>query len=146
MFELVVNEKPPLNWRAAWVFDICCENNPKLFEPYLVKIIHLLPEVKNDGLKRIFTRMLSRATIPDDEEMLGLLVNTCFNWLNSPLEPVATRVHSMQILYNVSNMLPDLKNELIYSIENFMPEGTGGFKSRGGKLLKKLYVEILEVG
>ena len=44
----------------------------------------------------------------------------------------------MQVLYNVCQKEPDLANELKIVIEEFLPHGTAGFKSRGGKILKKL--------
>jgi len=45
----------------------------------------------------------------------------------------------MQILYNISLQLPDIKGELVSVIENMREvEGSAGFLNRSGKLLRKL--------
>ena len=44
----------------------------------------------------------------------------------------------MQVLYNMSLIYPELKNELIFSIEEIIPNATPGVKNRGKNILKKL--------
>jgi hypothetical protein len=48
----------------------------------------------------------------------------------------------MEILYRISQVEPDMKKELADSIEWRMNEETAGFRNRGQKLLKKLYMEL----
>ena len=48
----------------------------------------------------------------------------------------------MEIIYKISQLYPEIKNELISTVENMMPRSSFGIKSRGRKLLKKLYREV----
>ena len=57
----------------------------------------------------------------------------------NPKEALAIKVHSMQIMYNISETEKDLKPELASIIEYQYDLNSVGFKSRADKLLKKLY-------
>ena len=93
-----------------------------------------------EPVKRDLLRVIARSELPEDN--LGVLLNNCFEWMQSADEPPSTKVHSMQIVYNVSQYEPDIKPELISIIEDQMPKNSVGYKNRGSKLLKKLYMEI----
>ena len=75
------------------------------------------------------------------ENMWEDCLNHCFKYLESGDEPVAIKVFSMTILYNLSNKIPEIKNELKILIENQLPFSSAGYKSRGSKILKKLNME-----
>jgi len=60
----------------------------------------------------------------------------------SPSEPPAVKVHAREILYRASQIEPDLKQELIDSIEWRLNEESAGIRNRGEKLLGKLYGEL----
>jgi hypothetical protein len=141
LFRIFSGNTEPLSRRAAWALDIVSEKNPELIQPYLDEIVDLLPSFRHDGLKRHSLRILSRSPLPS-ESHLGNLVNLCFNLLLSPGESVSAKVYSMEILYKISQIEPDLKKELADSIEWRMNEETPGFKNRGQKIMKKLYSEI----
>ena len=141
LFQIFLRNEEPVSRRAAWVIDIVTEKYPELIAPHLGRIIEMLSEFHHDGLKRHSLRMLARSPFPSEEEM-GLLMNICFDWLLSATEAVAAKVYCMEILYRISQIEPDLKKELADSIEWRMNEETAGFRSRGQKLLKKLYVEL----
>ncbi|HOW32624.1 MAG TPA: hypothetical protein PLP88_13755, partial [Bacteroidales bacterium] len=81
-----------------------------------------------------------RIEIPDD--LKGELINVCFGWLISPTEAVAAKVYSMDILYQLSQQFPEIKHELIDSIEFGMHDGTPGYQNLAKKLLVKLYSEV----
>ncbi|MCK9422511.1 MAG: hypothetical protein M0Q38_07925 [Bacteroidales bacterium] len=74
--------------------------------------------------------------------ILDTYVGRPFAWLLSPVEAAVTKVHSMELLYRLSELETDIKQELAESIEWRLNEETLGFKNRGVKLLKKLYKEI----
>ena len=70
---------------------------------------------------------------------MAVLLNFCLEVFTNAAEPVAVRVHAMQILYNIAQKEPDFSGELIELIENEMEyHGSAGLASRGKKLLKKL--------
>ena len=141
LFQIFLRNEEPVSRRAAWVIDILTEKMPELLFPYNEIIVRTLPSFSHDGLKRHSLRMIARAGLPP-EELLGKLINTCFAWLLSPEESVAVKVHSMEILYQISQTEPALKKELADSISWRIHEETPGFKNKGFKLLRNLYSEI----
>ena len=141
LFRLFARNEEPLSRRSAWVLDTVAEKYPKLIEPYINTIIELLPTFTHDGLKRHSMRILARSPLPCDS-YLGDLINISFEWLLSPKEAVAVKVHCMEILYRVSQVEPEIKKELADTIEWRLNEESAGFKNRGQKMLKKLYHEI----
>jgi hypothetical protein len=44
----------------------------------------------------------------------------------------------MTVLFNIVKKYPELKDELKMSIEDQLPYGSAGFKSRGRRILKSL--------
>ena len=65
------------------------------------------------------------------------------NTFTSAKEPIANRVHAMQILYNISDEEPELKPELLEIIQHEIEyHPTPGIRSRGTKLAKKLQKQI----
>ena len=128
--------------RAAYAVSHCVDKYPFLINPHLEQLVHNLENKKiHIAVKRNTVRILQDVDVP--EELLGTLADYCFKFLLDPKETVAVRVFSMQILYNICKKEPDLANELKVVIEEFLPTGTAGFKSRGKKILKGLQKIIL---
>jgi hypothetical protein len=140
LVEIFLRNEEPVSRRAVWVVDTVAEKHPHLLDRYIEPIVEMLPGFTHDGLKRVSLRMLSRSPLPQNQ--LGGLMNLCFDWLVFPKESVAVKVYSMEILYRISQVEPELKKELADSIEWRIAEGTPGFKNRGMKTLKKLYREM----
>ncbi|MBE0649169.1 MAG: hypothetical protein IH596_15460 [Bacteroidales bacterium] len=99
-----------------------------------------IPRFEHDGMKRHSPRMLARSPLP--EENPGLLISLCFGYLLSPAETPAVKVYAMEILYNASCAEPDLRQELIDTIEWRFREESAGVRSRGEKILKRHYKDI----
>jgi len=77
------------------------------------------------------------------EKDLAVLLDFCIQEFTNGSEPVAVRVHAMQILFNISQKEPDFAGELIGLIEQEIEfHGSAGISSRGLKLLKKLKSNI----
>jgi hypothetical protein len=136
LFEL----KEPESRRAAWIIDKATEKNPDRILPHLAQLIELFPFFRHDAYKRHSLRMISRIHIPAEYD--PDLVNFCFDWLLSPTEAVAVKFHCMNILYEISKRLPEIKRELHDTINIQIMEGTPGFKSIGKKIMKKLSSEL----
>jgi len=136
LYQFIFLQERRLAWRSCWIIDTASEEFPDLLIDKIPELITSLLTTNNSSLKRHFTRMLCRYKIP--EEYLGAVVNRSFELL-SPAEPPAVRVFAMQLLFNVTQDLPDLKRELICVIEALVEEGGSvGFINRSGKLLRKL--------
>ncbi|MDP1620813.1 MAG: hypothetical protein Q8M08_00595 [Bacteroidales bacterium] len=141
LFAIFAGNQEPASRRAVWVVDTVSEKNPQFIAPFLNDIVDMLPSLGHDGLKRHAMRILARSPLPTNNR-LARLIKVSFEWLLSPQEAIATKVHCMEALYRISQTEPDLKKELADSIELRLNEETPGFKNRGQKLLKKLYAEI----
>ncbi len=138
LWTIALSEELPINWRAAWAIKGIWEESPELVSPHLSNMRRALANIKQDGVKREFLKMISENPLPDDEEELGILLKYCFDWLASPMEPIAVRVHSMEILFQISAQIPEIIPELKTTIEVAMQEGSAGMVSRGRKILKAL--------
>jgi hypothetical protein len=136
LFEILKENDPQLSWRAAWAIWHLFKNRKDILDLYIAEITELLPKLPIDGQKREILKVILLYEMKDLN--ISILLNTCFDFLSNPNESLAVQVHSMQLLYNISLIEPDIKTELISTIEFMMPISSIGFKSRGNKLLKKL--------
>ncbi len=138
LWAIAISDELPINWRAAWVIKGIWENTPDVVTPLLGRMRQALPSITQHGVRREFLRILTEYPPPEDEEELGILLKCCFDWLASPLETVAVRVHSMEILLQISRRIPEIIPELKTTIEVAMQEGSAGMLSRGQRTLKVL--------
>ena len=138
IMDKVLDDSQPENWRAAWMVDKIHDRHSDLVLPYLPVMTEFVLITKSAGKKRHLLKLISLHDIP--EEKMALLFNFCFGVFTNSTEPVAVRVHAMQILFNIAQKEPDFTGELINLIENEIElHGSAGIASRGRKLLVKLY-------
>lgn len=123
--------------RAAWVVYGCVHNHPQLIQPHLRHFISNLEKSDiHDGVKRNSLKLLEEIELPT--EYHGKLISMCFDFLTDKNEPVAVKAFAMSILFRLTINEPDLQRELRIVIEDQMPYGSPGFKSRGSKILKAI--------
>jgi hypothetical protein len=133
-----LDDSQPENWRAVWMVDKIHERHPELVIPYLPAMINFLMTTQNASKKRHLLKLISLNDI--QEENLALLLNYCIKVFTNADEPIAVRVHAMQILFNITLKEPDFSRELVELIEHEIEyHGSAGIASRGRKLLTKLY-------
>lgn len=125
-----------LNQRASWPIPIIVERYPELIYPYLEQLLKNLENPSHNAVVRNTIKLFQDIDIPD--KLQGEVVNICTSLLTNPKEPVANRVFSMTVIYNISKKWPDLQNELRILIESQMENESAGFKSRGQKILKAM--------
>ena len=140
LFELIYTAPHPINQRAAGVIETILRTYPELILPYLDRMIDTLKDFKVDGVKRNFTKIFTYTTFSEDQK--GKVVNLCFDLLQDKKESIAVRVFSMQVLYNISQEVPELKKELALVIESEMLIGSAAWRARGAMLLRKIYLEM----
>ncbi len=140
LMELSFSGKPKIAMRASRVATLCVEKYPFLIEPYLDKIIYSLPD--DESIRKNFLKVLAETDLKFTEDQLGYLFDNCFEMLINDRSSIATKVYCMQVLYNISEVEPDLKIELISAIEEQVPKGSSGVKYFGRAILKKLYKEV----
>jgi len=138
LMNLALDDSDPRNWRAAWMVDRIHEKHPELVIPYLPAMTDFLLTTQNAGKKRHLLKLISLHPIPEDR--MVTLLNYCIDVFTAANEPIAVRVHAMQILFNIAQEEPDFGGELIDLIEHEIEfHGSAGISSRGRKLLKTLY-------
>ena len=139
--QVAMQSNHPKSWRAAWLMDKIHEKNPDLVSPFIPDMIQKIKTKNNEGKKRHFLKLISINNIPAEHQ--GFLFDYCLKAFTSAKEPLAVRVHAMQILYNISENEPELKNEILTVIEDEMENhSSAGIISRGRKLAWKLREQI----
>jgi 8-oxo-dGTP diphosphatase len=147
LLEYSCGTDPKLAFRASWTLSKVCDRYPEMFYPYLPVIASALPGNSNESVARSFMRIISMAGVDKlDEKHQGLLADYCFNALGSGEAAIAIKVYSMEILYNLSLIYPELANELATSIRILMEDGSGAIVSRGNMILKKITKIPLDPG
>jgi len=128
-----------LAFRASWTLTKVCDRIPELIYPYMPQIIENIGNIDNESTLRSFLRILSLSDLGKiNIRQHGLLTDFCFRILNSGFSAIAVRAYSMEILYNLSLIYPELANELAASIRVLLEDGSAGIKARGNLVLRKL--------
>jgi hypothetical protein len=137
LVKLFLGEEYRVTQRAGWPLSYLVEKHPKLIRKHLKKILLNLdkPGLHNAVLRNTL-RLLQYIDLP--KSLQGLAANQCFRLLTDKSQPVAIHVFSMSVLGKLCIEHPELKLELQLTIEEHMPYGSAGFKSRAKKVLKKI--------
>jgi hypothetical protein len=126
-----------LSQRAAWSVNWAVQKNPNLIQPYIKDLIQqLVRKDVHDAVIRNSVRILQKIKIPG--EFHGELMNNCFAFIESNTTPVAVKAFSLTVLSNLSEIYPEIKNELQLIIEERWDHETAAFKARARKILETL--------
>jgi len=135
LFDLFLNDEYRVVQRAAWPLSYIVIEHPPLIKKHFARLIKNLQKPKlHDAVKRNTLRLLQGITIP--ERFHGEIMSLCFDYMNSPAEPVAIKVFSMTVLKNLSVQYPEIKQELKTVIEDRWDHESAAFRSRAKKILK----------
>lgn len=137
LMDLFLGSEYRVTQRAAQIVKFCALKHAKLIDPYMQQMIQNLHKKVHVAVKRNTLRILQDMSLP--EELLGDATEVCFNLFRSHAEPIAVKVFAMTVLANICEKEPELSRELQILIEDQMPYSSAGFKSRAGKILKKLH-------
>ncbi|MFT6335200.1 MAG: hypothetical protein ACI86M_000093 [Saprospiraceae bacterium] len=122
--------------RAAWPVGLLADKNPKLLEPYIERMLVNLDAPHHDAVIRNTFRTFQVTDFPEDLE--GVAFDKAFDFLLDINNAIAIRVFAMTVCGNIAMKYPELCHELIPVIEEYLPHGSAGFRSRGNSILKKL--------
>jgi 8-oxo-dGTP diphosphatase len=133
-----------LSFHASWILTKVCDKYPDLIDPFLQEIVEKLGKIDNESAQRSFLRILSLSDINKiSTKHHGLLTDHCFAQLKSGFSAIAIKAYSMEILYKLALVYPELANELYATINMIQPDGSAGILARGRIILKRL-AEISE--
>jgi 8-oxo-dGTP diphosphatase len=128
-----------LDFRASWTLTKVCDEYPELILPYLDELIKALPDISNEGVQRSFYRILSLSNLENlTARHQGLLADYSFAALNSGFSSIAIKAYTMEILYKLTLIYPELTNELVSSIRILMEDGSAGIVAKGKMILKRI--------
>jgi 8-oxo-dGTP diphosphatase len=139
LYEYSFSSDKKLAFRASWTLSKVCDKFPDLIYPYLPDIISRLGEIDNESTQRSFLRIISFSDFARiSVKHHGVLAEHCFAALKSGFSAIAIKAYSMEILYNLVVIYPELLNELTSTINLLEGEGSAGVIARGTMILKKL--------
>jgi 8-oxo-dGTP diphosphatase len=128
-----------LAFRASWTLTKVCDKFPEIIYPYLTQLVDSLGQINNESTLRSFLRIISLSDLKKiSNRHHGILTDFCFNSLNSGLSAIAIKAYSMEILFRLALIYPELANELSTSIRILMEDGSAAITSRGQMILRKL--------
>jgi hypothetical protein len=122
---------------AGWPLSDFVRKHPQLIRPYLKPVLKAIDKKgMHVAVKRNVMRLLQFIDIP--ASVRGLAFDKAFKLFSDKSEPIAVRVFAMTVMAQVAMEEPELKNEVIIAIEEQLPYGSAGYRSRAAKLLKVL--------
>lgn len=137
LMELFLNGDRRTVQRSSWILSCCVENHPELLLPWLTKVVDRASHSGiHNAVQRNVVRSLQFLAIPRRHQ--GRIANLCFQFLQSAETPVSVKAFSMTVLANIAAEEPDLKREIGLIIEEMLPYGSAGIRSRGHRILNRL--------
>jgi hypothetical protein len=123
--------------RAAWSVRWAAEKRPELVKPYVGLLVKQLKRIDvHDAVIRNSLKVLEDVSIP--EEFHGELLDACFSLVSDRKTPIAIKVFSMSLIFKLTSLYPEIKNELRLIIQENMELETAAFRSRGRKILQAI--------
>jgi 8-oxo-dGTP diphosphatase len=139
LLEYSYSDDRKLAFRASWTLTKVCDKFPELIYPHLSDLIESLPKFTNESVQRSFLRILSLSDLNKvNSRNHGILAEYCFSMLRSGFSAIAIKAYSMDILYSLSVIYPELANELATSVRILIEDASAGIKSKGRSILKKI--------
>jgi hypothetical protein len=137
LFELFLHDEYRVVQRAAWPVSYCVMAYPSFLNKHWPQFTRNLQKTNvHNAVKRNSIRLLQDIDIP--KKYQGIIMNTCFQFLESPTEAIAVKVFSMSVLANLAKQHPGIIPELKYLMEEQQTYQTAAFKARVKLVLKQL--------
>jgi hypothetical protein len=134
-------------FRAAWILENLFLTDPASYETDLEYLLSKIKEVKHESCQRHYAKIIMHITdpkaIPVIKNKLAQIdmepvIEQCFDWMIDPKVKIAVKCFSSEVLFNLSNRHPWIKEELANQLQFLMRNGSPGIQSRGRKLLYQL--------
>ncbi len=140
LLEIMYEDTYPLSMRASRVIWLIAKKYPSFIHPYLSAFIKKMSHFKVAGVRRSILAILADNPLPDID--MGVLLDTCYTWLESEKEPISIRGYAVTILYKISEKEPELKAELIDLFQAQLPCNSRGIEARIKDMLQRLRKDI----
>ena len=147
LINFITHEKEQLADRACWTLELVCIHQPDLLCPFTDKIADQLQDCGSDRQRRPLGKICSLLSTPVtafqepwcnlSESAVEKLVSWGFEQLIEE-RPVAVKVFSMQILFNLRNRKSWIRNELQLILQENMFKESPGYQARAKKILRQI--------
>lgn len=127
-------------FHSSWILTKAFDKSPVIFDSYLDLLTESLRKIDNQSAIRSFMRIIS-LTDPGKIRpgLHGSLADLCFSFLNSRSSSIAIKAYSMEILYRLTLIYPELASELALSVTKVTEDNdSAGIKARARSILKKI--------
>ncbi len=123
LFHLFLQDEYRVVQRASWPVSNCVIAHPNLIINNLERLTNNLrkPNLHN-SVKRNSIRLLQYVDIP--EQFQGEIMEICFGYVASPIEPVAVKAFSITVLGNLAKQYPEIIPEIKVLIEEQLPHNS----------------------
>ncbi|HNR42346.1 MAG TPA: NUDIX domain-containing protein [Bacteroidales bacterium] len=128
-----------LAFRASWTLSKLHDKIPEIVTPYLGRLIGALDTIDNESVQRSFLRIVSLSDlnlVPARDQ--GMLADHCFRMLKSGFSAIAVKAYSIEIIYKLALIYPELSGELAATVRLLEDEAPTGVLAKGRNLLRKL--------
>lgn len=134
-------------FRAAWILENVFLQDPARYENELEYLMSRIKDVKHASCQRHYSKILmhitdSKAIQPIKEELANInmehAVEQCFDWMIDPKVKIAVKCFASEVLFNLRERYPWIKDELASQIKFLMHNGSAGIQARGKRLLAQL--------
>lgn len=133
------SEDKKLAFRSSWTMTKVCDKYPDMIYPHLTRVVEGLGRLDNESTQRSFLRIISFSDLKRiSNNHHGILADHCFSALRSGFSAIAIKAYSMEILYKLAVIYPELANELAATVNMLQGEGSAGIIARGRMVLRKL--------
>lgn len=136
--DLCLGGEMPYASRAARAIAICSIERPDLFLPMRKTFIRALNKTKNEAVIRNLLKIYTEIPITFNEDEKSVLMNRCFEYLNSNEMPVAIQVYSMDVLFRLSSDYPEIGFAMYSILDSNIDSGSAGYRSKARKIMKAL--------
>lgn len=136
LWEIIIENEYPYQWRAAWFFEQTIYNHPEFANLFLDKILDFMPKYNHPGQLRHSLKviLLTDVSLWD----FGIMLKLGYDLMLSENQPPAIRVYALEIVFKIVLYEPDLKREFIDSLHLINDGSSKGIKSRVRRTLDKL--------
>jgi 8-oxo-dGTP diphosphatase len=140
LLEYSFSDDKKLAFRASWTLSKVYDKYPEIINPDLQRIIESLDKLDNESVQRSFLKMISLSDLNMfSSRHHGILADHSFRMLRSGFSAIAIKAYSMEIIYKLAQIYPELANELSTTINMLQGDGSAaGILARGHIVLKKL--------
>ncbi len=111
-------EPHPINMRFAWFLGDIATHKPEFLQGHLTYLFQHRNSFNILNFNRSLAKFFLHCGIPNEIE--AEVLDELFVWLNDPKSDVSTKSFSLKVLIKLVKKYPELKHELISSLERIL--------------------------